>query len=167
MNTSVRPAAVADIAGLAAIERAADALFPPGRIPQGDDGYPVAAFRRAIDEGVLLVADSATGVVGFAVAEYRAPWLHLFALAVHPDHGRQGIGRALVEGVLVEAQKRGSAGVSLTTFADVPFNGPFYERLGFVPLREGELTPFLAETLRGERSRGLTRRQAMAYYLAA
>ncbi len=55
-----------------------------------------------------------------------------------PSHQKQGIGTALVEKVVGGARQKGHAGVTLTTFRDVPFNAPFYARLDFeeLPLRE-------------------------------
>ena len=45
--------------------------------------------------------------------------------------------------------------VTLTTFRDVPWNAPYYERLGFRSLSETELTPELAEVRAREAEPGL------------
>ncbi len=50
-------------------------------------------------------------------------------LYVHPDHGRHGIARALVEEVLTKARSRGL--VTVTVHASRVAR-PFLERLGFV-----------------------------------
>jgi GNAT superfamily N-acetyltransferase len=74
--------------------------------------------------------------VGFALTEElgRVEWL--CELSVHPDHGRRGIGGALVEAVARAARLRGCDRIGLSTFRAVPFNAPFYDRHGFteVPL---------------------------------
>ena len=57
--------------------------------------------------------------------------LHLEELDVLPGHGRQGIGTRLVRALCDGARGRGIAAVTLCTFRDVPWNAPFYERLGF------------------------------------
>jgi hypothetical protein len=49
---------------------------------------------------------------------------------------------SLVEGICREAASRGHDRVTLRTFADVPWNAPFYARLGFVPVAE-PLPPLL------------------------
>lgn len=72
--------------------------------------------------------------VGFAAATPVDAFLHLAELSVDPDHGRKGLGRTLVEAVDALARARGLAGVTLTTFRDVPFNEPFYAGLGFAEL---------------------------------
>ncbi|MFD1048274.1 GNAT family N-acetyltransferase, partial [Kibdelosporangium lantanae] len=84
--------------------------------------------------------------VAFAYADWLDGRLHLHQIAVHPSYVRQGIGSALMARVISAA---GSAGVKLTTFRDVPWNGPWYEKLGFRELHE--LTPALAALVEAER----------------
>ncbi|MEM8994398.1 MAG: GNAT family N-acetyltransferase, partial [Acidobacteriota bacterium] len=102
------------------------------------DGAPtdVDVFRRACGDGRVWVAERlATGgdreVVGFALARPLDGDLHLQEMDVVPEHGRRGLGRRLVEAVCDGARERGAVRVTLTTFRDVPWNGPFYRRLGF------------------------------------
>ena len=57
--------------------------------------------------------------------------------------GRRGIGAALVEEACQLARRERQAAVTLSTFIDVPWNGPFYERMGFRYLRREEWTPAL------------------------
>ncbi len=45
--------------------------------------------------------------------------------------------------------------MTLTTFADVPWNGPYYRRLGWRDLPAAELGPELAAIRRHEASLGL------------
>lgn len=144
-----------------AIERAAAALFPAGRIPDVDDVMPMAELERAMDAGLLFVATVPDQVVGFAMAQERDDVLHLAVMAVPPDHGRLGLGRRLVAAIVDEAARRGRAGVTLTTFEDLPWNGPFYRKLGFRALREAEFDPSLREILAHEESLGMTDRVAM------
>jgi GNAT superfamily N-acetyltransferase len=80
----------------------------------------------------VWVATGAQGLpVGYAVALPLGPFFHLRELSVDPAHGRRGLGGALVRTVVEAARERGSEAVSLTTFRTVPFNQPFYEKLGF------------------------------------
>jgi GNAT superfamily N-acetyltransferase len=162
----IRQAIPADLAHLAGVERAAARLFPPSRIPDPDAVTPLDELEEARSDALLFVADLDGAPIGFGTCSISDGRLHLDELAVHPDHGRRGLGRRLVETVIEAARDRGLAGVSLTTFADLPWNAPFYESLGFRVLAEAELDRFLAETLAGERRRGLTERVAMLFALA-
>jgi GNAT superfamily N-acetyltransferase len=76
--------------------------------------------------------DRGGAVVGFVDVLERDQIAHLEQLSVLPEHGRRGHGRALVESAKNEARRRGYQWLSLRTYADVPWNGPFYARAGFV-----------------------------------
>ena len=89
------------------------------------------------------------------IADQIGSNLHLDELAVRPDCMRQGLGRALVELGCTEARKRECAGVTLRTFAEVPWNGPFYQKLGFRELPHNEVPSALWEFIGDEEARGL------------
>jgi predicted N-acetyltransferase YhbS len=150
-----------DVPHLAAIERAADGLFPAGRLPPGDETYPVQDLIAACDAGLLFVAAVAERVVGFAYCAVAGRDLHLAGLAVLPDFGRRGIGAALIRRVVEAAGARGLGGVTLPTFADIPWNAPFYERLGLRRVDDAAALPHLAEALAREDEAGMTGRIAM------
>lgn len=59
---------------------------------------------------------------------------------VDPAHGRRGLGSALVETVCDWVKLQGYSAISLSTFCDLPWNAPFYFKLGFQMLDESELT---------------------------
>ena len=61
---------------------------------------------------------------------------HLEQLAVRPAVLRRGIGSALVRAAMAEAAARGYDEISLCTYADVPWNAPFYRLLGFEEVAE-------------------------------
>lgn len=157
----IRRAIKADLAGLQAIERAAAALFPEGRIADVDDVMPIGELEKAADDGLLLVATSDQSVVGFAMAHALDDALHLAVMAVHPAHGRRGLGRKLVLAMLDEAARRQFAKVTLTTFADLAWNGPFYQHAGFRALGDAELSPSLREIIAHEQGLGMANRVAM------
>ena len=56
--------------------------------------------------------------------------------------------------VLGVMRERGFPAVTLTTFRDVVWNAPYYERCGFRILLLGEVTPELAAIRRQEAERG-------------
>jgi ribosomal protein S18 acetylase RimI-like enzyme len=138
-DVRIREARSDEFGAVAAIERAAGSLFDSWRDRVAlDDGTPTkpAMLEEARARGDLIVAvgeDDAP--VGFCFLGEVDGEGHLWELDVHPDHGRKGIGRALVEFTIETMRARGYAGVTLTTFRDVPWNRPFYETAGFVVIQ--------------------------------
>ncbi|WP_412542501.1 GNAT family N-acetyltransferase [Longispora sp. K20-0274] len=118
---------------LAAVAAAADTLFDTVGIRPLPPSAGAPAFAAA--HAVLACGDPP---VGFAMLEVVDGSAFLDQLSVHPDHTRQGLGAALLEAACAWAAAEGFAAITLTTFADVPWNGPFYTRHGFAPVT-GEL----------------------------
>ena len=79
--------------------------------------------------------------------------VHLHELDVHPQRARQGLGQRLIEHIAQWA--RGAEALTLTTFSDVPWNGPYYGRLGFRTLDEAALSPALQAVRQAEAAAGL------------
>jgi GNAT superfamily N-acetyltransferase len=116
-----------------------------------DDVTPAEDLREEIGEGrVWVVCTPDDLAVGYAGAELRGGLAYLEEMDVLPEHGRRGLGRRLVEAVCDWARDRGYAVVTLTTFRDVPWNGPFYEKLGFRPVPPEAWTPEMAAIRRQE-----------------
>ncbi len=154
----IRRADPEHLAALPAIERAAAALFEGMGLPDEvmNDATAPEDFEEALEEGLLWVALAPSGApVGFAHVERIGACAHLEELDVHPDHGRRGLGTALVRAVCDFARTEGLPGVTLTTYRDVPWNAPFYARLGFRELAPGEYGADLARLVREEATRGL------------
>ncbi len=162
---SVRLAVAADLPRLTAIEEAAAALFPPGSVPDAASTVPQEMLAQGLASGLLWVVEYEHKPVGFALAESFGDQLHLHEMDVHPDFGRRGLGTRLVNHVIDQAGQRGCTAVTLTTFGHLPWNRPFYNRLGFQVLSEGEIEPRLAEILEEEARAGLKSRVAMRFEL--
>ncbi|MFC0545614.1 GNAT family N-acetyltransferase [Kutzneria chonburiensis] len=133
----VRVAEAGELAGLLAVEDAADKLFEAYGIvfpPSPATGDIAAA------EDVFVVGRPA---VGFAYVGDVDDGLHLHQLAVHPDHQRRGLGTALLAAVFRRAAGRA---VTLTTFRHIPWNAPWYAARGFTEVIEPgpELTRLVA-----------------------
>lgn len=146
------------LSALPEIERSAAAIFPTEVLSPElhDNTTPIAGFDAARLRGLLWVAVSEDGQpVGFAIASDHGDTLHLEELDVHPDHQRRGIGRALMDVVCTFARESGYQGITLTTFVQIPWNAPWYKRLGFRVLKEPELSSALCAILKDEAKRGL------------
>ncbi|MEM9668255.1 MAG: GNAT family N-acetyltransferase [Pseudomonadota bacterium] len=139
---TLRLAEERDIPQLVVIELESNELFRPlGLIPEEnmEDHVSIDYHRGSIaDETSFVVSDDTGTAVGFALCSERDPDLYLDEVSVHPDHGRKGIGRALVERVIEEARQREKPSVSLSTFRDVVWNAPFYATLGFREITEDD-----------------------------
>lgn len=146
------------LGALPAVERAAAVLFEEIGIPEvalADSTSP-EEFREAFEDGHLWVALAPDGrPVGFAMVEPLDGAAHLEEIDVHPDHGRRGLGAALVRTVCDWARESGLPAVTLTTFRGVPWNAPFYAKLGFRELDRAKWTPSLARIVGEEAGRGL------------
>ena len=146
------------------IERAAAALFPDDVIiPEIRlSAVPHEQLEIARVEERLWTAVTNTGtVVGFAIAMRESNAALLQEIDVHPAHQRKGLGRRLIREVICWTQAQGFSRVLLTTFEHVPWNAPFYSKLGFRILAEDELSRELRERLEDERKRGMRQRVAM------
>lgn len=140
----IHPARPSELAALREIEDEAATLFSdtPYADAVSGDATSMEDFAEAQRAGRLWVAATREGVpVAFAFVESVGACAHLDELDVHPTHGRRGIGAALVREVCRWAHDQGLPAVTLTTFRDVPWNAPFYARMGFAPVPEDRLTP--------------------------
>jgi len=160
--TAARPN---DLVLLPAIELAAARLLA-GHAPESvlAEATSQEELSDAQWKGHLWVALAGEVPVGFAHVEVLEPTAaHLEEVDVHPEHGRRGIGRRLVMAVCAWAATKGYKAVTLTTFRDVPWNMPFYARLGFEVIPPADLSPALLRVVHDEARRGLdpARRVAM------
>jgi GNAT superfamily N-acetyltransferase len=165
---SIRPASREELSVLQDIERAAGKLFLNTDYPfiATDDPIRYELLRQQHEQGMVWVASaSGDAPVGFAVALPLEGSLHLEELAVHPSHGKRGIGTKLVLAVCEWAKERGYGAVTLSTFRDIAWNGPFYSRLGFVAIRESELSAGLKEIREKEAGNGLPTRDRVCMRL--
>jgi GNAT superfamily N-acetyltransferase len=159
---SIRVAAAADATALPAIEFSAGKRYlaiPDLAWLAREQDLPVQSHLRFISLGTEWVAvNENEDLVGFLAAEIVARDLHIWELAVREDSQNNGIGRRLVDVSVMFAWEYRLKSVTLTTFTDVPWNAPWYSRLGF-EVSAGDQR--LEALLRAETERGLPRRCAM------
>lgn len=162
MSWTIRVAALSDAGALPQVEFSASRSFliipDLAGLPDGDD-MSVEAHQRYISQGTEWVAvNERQEPVGFLASEIINRDLHLWELAVRKDLQNRGIGRQLVCAAEIFAQKRRLESLTLTTFSHVPWNAPWYSRMGF-KLSVGDER--LAALIRAETERGWPRRCAM------
>lgn len=147
-----------DLPVLREIECAAGQPFRDlGMLVIADDEPPsiadLAVFQR--DGRAWVASDSADRPVGYLLLDMVDGNAHVEQVSVHPVHARQGLGRALLDTAESWARQHECPALTLTSFADVPWNGPYYERLGFRVLDEAEVTQGLRRIRQQEADRGL------------
>ena len=156
----IRAALRDDLEVLPQIEREAAALFRGYLRETGmsaaafDDVSTVDALDSAMRAGRLWVATHRERPVAFAWVELVGGYAHLEEVDVHPAHARRGLGKALIDVVSAWAVSHRLPAITLTTFRDVPWNAPYYERLGFEVVDAARLSPAHAAIVRDEASRG-------------
>ena len=137
---AVRPARARDLPLLAAIEDSGLAMFEAVLGDLSGDALAspaVSGHVRAAEPGFILVAGDP--VVGFAHVVDLESHAHLDQISVHPDHAGRGVGTALLEGAAQRATLKGHGSLTLTTYADIAWNAPFYARHGFAEFADDEL----------------------------
>jgi ribosomal protein S18 acetylase RimI-like enzyme len=154
----IRAARAADLRHIAPIEDAGGPQFQayfgeaiePILLSPATDGR-----QRASEPGFLLVAapDDGSPPVGFVHVLVIDGHAHLEQLSVLPEHQRRGIGAELTRAAMAEARAQGFDRLSLCTYRDVPWNGPFYLSLGFAEVTE--LAPYEKRLREKERDLGL------------
>jgi GNAT superfamily N-acetyltransferase len=127
------------------------------RIARCADDAPFTSDELAlfIDAGRAWIVVEGAATAGFVVVHVIDGNAHVEEIAVMPEYGGRGYGAALLAEVERWAAANGLEGMTLTTFRDVPWNKPWYERLGFRVLDDDELTPRLRAVRDGEDAHGL------------
>lgn len=157
-----RPASAGDVPHLREIEVSAGEVFREIGMesvardaPPPTEAYLDAAARRQL----WVLDDEATSTSEVPVAYLWAfamdSALHIEQVSVAATHARRGLGRLLIEHIVGIAREGGALALTLTTFARVPWNAPYYERIGFRILPESEWTPSLRAVRRAEAAHGL------------
>lgn len=91
--------------------------------------------ENRLDRATIVFAADAPPV-GFVSLEEVDGAAHVVQLSVVPSVRRRGVGAALLRRAIDWAREEGYGAMTLTTFRDVPWNGPFYEQFGFQTCRD-------------------------------
>lgn len=156
----IRSPRLSELPVLQDIERAAGQRYHETGMPEiaEDEPLPLDVLARYQRDGRAWVAVDAAGIpVGYLIADHVDGNFHVEQVSVHPGSARRGVGRSLLEHLADHARSRQVPALTLTTFADVPWNAPYYTRCGFRVLAESSLTPGLREIREREAAHGLDR----------
>ncbi|MEU5387325.1 GNAT family N-acetyltransferase [Kitasatospora cineracea] len=157
MPLTIRPAAPADLPHLPALQLAAGQAFHTAGMGAVADQPPPSAVEFAPHQrtGRLWVAADGDHLAGFVLARILDGCAHVEQVSVHPSYAGRRLGARLIDRVEEWAAERRMPALTLSTFRSVPWNAPYYLRLGFREVPLADLTPALRELLAEEAAFGL------------
>ncbi|UKA63041.1 GNAT family N-acetyltransferase [Arthrobacter sp. FW306-04-A] len=156
----IRAARADELERLRGIEFAAGEIFRSRGMDAIADDEPLTVTELALFQtrgGALVFADASDVPVAYLLLEHLDGNAHVEQLSVHPSHARRGLGGGLLDAAEKWAQVQGLAWLTLTTFRDVPWNAPYYRRLGFEELDPDMLDDGLRGIVECEGLVGLSR----------
>lgn len=154
----IRKAKAEDLPKMRDIEVAAGEAFRTLDMGAIADDSPPTLDDLAIyqqDARAWVFTKSDDEAVAYILVEVVEQSAHIDQVTVHPLHARQALGRKLIDEVARWAANRGLKGLTLTTFEEVPWNAPYYARLGFQPVPEYQWSDGLRQIVQSEHAHGL------------
>lgn len=153
-----------DIPAIAAIERASAQRFLDIGMTEiaDDDPTPEALLLERIAQDRLFIAVDQQSVA-FVIFDVVDEHFYIEQIDVNPTQAGKRIGARLIELVEDRAREEDRQGLLLSTFRDVPWNAPYYRRLGFTDISDNALSPALVQIRQEHIEKGLdeTRRVFM------
>ncbi|QIK66231.1 GNAT family N-acetyltransferase [Nocardioides sp. HDW12B] len=149
----IRPGTEADLHRLVDVEVEAGQVFRTVGMTQVADDVPqVSDLREAAESQRLWVTQVGSEVAGYISAEVLDGNAHVAQVSVAPAFAGRALGRAMIKFLEDWGKTAGRPATTLTTFRDVPWNGPYYLRLGYRAMRDEDIGPELARTMAHEAS---------------
>ncbi|KAF2120753.1 acyl-CoA N-acyltransferase [Lophiotrema nucula] len=141
----IRLATPSDIPHIMKIHKEAYQTFRDHGMAMPDFEPSPGDFLSSLNDEKLWVAEENSSCAGFIQADafcngdsdfYTA---YIRQVSVSTAHARKGVGKQLIEFVEGWARELELQGIDLTTYKDIPWNAPYYERLGYSTLGREEL----------------------------
>jgi GNAT superfamily N-acetyltransferase len=142
MTGPVRRAVAGDGDALADCITAAYARYAGLLLPDVAGGVP-----QEIADHLVWVFEIDGAIVGGIVVSRAADKAHLRNLAVHPAHGRKGIGSALIKTAIEALAADGVRSVDLATHVGMPENVALYSHLGWVETQRAGDKVFMSRAI--------------------
>jgi GNAT superfamily N-acetyltransferase len=139
---TIRKARNEDIPLLGPIERSAAELFRTVNLDYLADGPTVdqsLLSKMARTNHLWVAVNAMDHPVGFTGGEDLDGNFHIFEISVAQDSQGKGIGKALVTEVTRQVKEEGFTAVTLTTYRNLPWNGPWYTKMGFTEVEVEEM----------------------------
>lgn len=145
MQTStqhIRPARASELTALQSIERSAGLAFADYGMAEisAHDPPSVQELLAYVQANHLWVyAPESAGPVAYMMIDIVDDCVHLEQISVQADYAGYKIGWTLIDWLAVWASAKDYGAITLTTFRDVPWNAPYYQRCGFQILSDSLL----------------------------
>ena len=150
---TIRPATANDLQRLVDVEVEAGQRFHAVGMSKVAAHVPdIADLSEAVAAEHAWVAAFEGEIAGYITVELIDGNAHIAQVSVAPKFAGRRIGQAMIEFVEAWARTAGCPAITLTTFRDVPWNGPYYQRLGYEVLADSQIGPELARTMAHEAS---------------
>jgi GNAT superfamily N-acetyltransferase len=149
----IRPPRQDELEALRLIERDAGRQFAAiGMTEIASDEPPAVAELEAVrSRGQAWVAvGPADSPIAYLLSSTVDGCAHIDQVSVASTHSRRGLGAVLIEHLAMGARAEDQPALTLTTFRDVPWNAPYYERLGFRVVAPADQGPELAALVHRE-----------------
>jgi GNAT superfamily N-acetyltransferase len=146
-HARIRPPRPDELELLRSIERDAGRAFAEIGMPEiaADEPLSVAELETFRREGRAWVAvDRRDRPVAYLLSGIVDGCAHIDQVSVASAHAGERLGAALIEHLAQTAVAEGRPALTLTSFRDVPWNAPYYERLGFAVVDPSDQGPELA-----------------------
>lgn len=157
----IRPACASDCEAIRGIERAAGQRFQIINMAAVAEDEPPTAdeilAHVALGQAWVATAPGRRTPVGYILVDVLDDLLDVHQVSVDLVYPGRRIGASLVDTAGVWAVGRGLGWLTLTTFRDVPWNAPYYARLGFEVVDDARLPAALATIRQQEKAVGLDR----------
>ena len=158
LSFTIVPADRAHVERLQQIEVDAGELFRSIGLDviANDDPPSAETLLGYVTSQTAWVALDCYGVaIGYATASVVDGEGHFDQVSVVRSAAGNRVGVALIGAVCTWAAEQGLRSITLTTFRDVAWNGPYYRRNGFAEIAECECGPELSQILNNERLAGI------------
>lgn len=153
MTAVIRPMRLEEIETVRGIEQSSAARFRETDLAALADDAPTDARTleaRIRTDGALVAVDDDDVAIAFVIFRPLGADLYIEQIDVAPAHAGKRIGGALLAAVA----DRGVT-LALSTFRDIPWNAPWYRRLGFVDIADDALPPLMSHIRAEHIARGL------------
>lgn len=122
----VRIAQKSELSKLPLIEKSADSLFEEAEIKNLP---PVASLEELKNSDcIIVIGNPPKGFIRIDAVDNNA---HIEQLSVDRNFMGKGLGGTLLEAAVDWARVNDYSSITLITFKNIPWNGPFYKKHGF------------------------------------